>query len=358
MGQTTMRDRILAVIRREEHDRVPFVQYDNLAAPNEEIWRQIGRDNLGIIRWSKVYRFEHPNCRFESESFQRNGGTGVRTTLFTPVGSLEEEKLIEPTYGTGSIREHFVREPDDYPVLMAYLRDVKVVKDTEQYLRNEKELGDDGIPMASVERTPYQQLWIQWVSLMDLSLHFVDFPERVGECMDLLADIERRIFAVVREVSFETELPFVNFPDNITAPTIGEPNFRRYCLPLYDELTDMLADWNVPTVVHADGDLKPLWQALAESRICGLDSFSPSPDNDTSVAQAASLWPDKHLAVNFPSSVHIAGPDAVYETACRILEEAGHTGRIWFQISENVPIGVWRTSYPQIARAIADFGKP
>ena len=104
MGQTTMRDRILAVIRREEHDRVPFVQYDNLAAPNEEIWRQIGRDNLGIIRWSKVYRFEHPNCRFESESFQRNGGTGVRTTLFTPVGSLEEEKLIEPTYGTGSIR--------------------------------------------------------------------------------------------------------------------------------------------------------------------------------------------------------------------------------------------------------------
>ncbi len=227
MGKTTMRDRILAVIRREEHDRVPFVQYDGLAAPNEEIWQLLGRDNMGIIRWSKVYRFEHPHCRFETENFQRNGGSGVRTTLFTPVGSLVEEKLIEPTYGTGSIREHFVKELEDYPILMAYLRDLRVLKDTERYLRDEKELGEDGIPMPSVERTPYQQLWIQWVSLMDLSLHFVDCPERVEECIDLLTDIERRIFAVVREVSFETALPFVNFPDNITAPTIGEPRRLR-----------------------------------------------------------------------------------------------------------------------------------
>lgn len=29
---------MLAVIQGREHDRVPFVQYDNLAAPNEEIW--------------------------------------------------------------------------------------------------------------------------------------------------------------------------------------------------------------------------------------------------------------------------------------------------------------------------------
>ncbi len=43
----------------------------------------------------------------------------------------------------------------------------------------------------------------------------------------------------------------------------------------------MLSDRNVPVFVHMDGDLKPLWNAIGESRVGGLDSFSPTPDNDT-----------------------------------------------------------------------------
>ena len=40
------------------------------------------------------------------------------------------------------------------------------------------------------------------------------------------------------------------------------------------------------------------------------------------------------------------------------LQQAGHTGRLQIQISENVPPGGWRKSYPEIVRAIRDFGKP
>jgi hypothetical protein len=48
----------------------------------------------------------------------------------------------------------------------------------------------------------------------------------------------------------------------------------------------------------------------------------------------------------------------IYDMASQILQEGGHTGRIWFQISENVPPGVYRSSFPQIVRAIHDFGTP
>ena len=41
-----------------------------------------------------------------------------------------------------------------------------------------------------------------------------------------------------------------------------------------------------------------------------------------------------------------------------IVHEAGRTRRLQIQISENVPSGVWRTSYPQIVKAIHNFGKP
>ena len=40
---------MLAVVQGREQDRVPFVQYSNLAAPNEEIWSVIGRENMGLL---------------------------------------------------------------------------------------------------------------------------------------------------------------------------------------------------------------------------------------------------------------------------------------------------------------------
>ena len=64
------------------------------------------------------------------------------------------------------------------------------------------------------------------------------------------------------------------------------------------------------------------------------------------------------LFVNFPSSVHLRTAEEVRAEAENILAAAGHTGRLQIQVSENVPYGVWRTSLPAIAEAIAAFGAP
>jgi hypothetical protein len=107
-----------------------------------------------------------------------------------------------------------------------------------------------------------------------------------------------------------------------------------------------------------DGDLKPLWSAIAESKVGGIDSFAPAPDNDTSVAQAVAMWPDKRLWANFPSSVHLWAPEAIRAEADAMLAAAGHTGRLQIQISENVPAHRWQVSLPVIADAIEAFGRP
>ena len=352
------RERILAVIHGRTHDRVPFIQYDNIAAPNEEIWAALGRDSVGVLRWSAVHRFEHRQCRVDSREFVRDGIRGQHTIIHTPVGDLTEERLFEPTFGGPAIKKHFVQDPRDYHVLMAYLRDLVVSDDVERFWRDWHELGDDGLPLVAVCRTPFQQLWIEWVSLEDLAAHLAEAPEVAEECMSLLAQIERRVFDVVWKACVAAPIPHVDFPDNITAPVIGPRNFEKYCLPLYEELAGMLADRGVPVYVHMDGDLKPLWQLIGQSSIQGIDSLSPPPDNDTSVAAAIAMWPAKRLFVNFPSSMHLAAAEEVYETAWRILAEAGHSGRLAIQISENVPPGLWRKSFVEIARAVEEFGAP
>jgi uroporphyrinogen-III decarboxylase len=346
----TMRDRILGVVHGREVDRVPFVQYEGQVA-KEEAWALLGRDNMGILRWSRVHRVEHPNCGRDDVEFERGGTRVVRTTLHTPAGDLVQERTRNPGSAVWRTTEHFVKEPTDYEALMAYFRDAVVLEDTAHFLKDRRELGEDGEPLVALERTPFQQLWIQWVDLQDLCYHMADRPQLLHECMELMGDVLRRVMEVARRAPVE----FVDFPDNITAPVIGVDGFRRYCVPFYNEMAEMFGERDVPVFVHMDGDLKPLWGAIGESAVRGIDSLSPPPDNDTSPGRAHEMWPRTRLFVNFPSSVHLAPPERVHARAWELLEEAGRSGRLQIQISEDVPPSAWRTSYPQIVRAIREF---
>jgi len=353
-----MRERMLAVVRGEPHDRVPFVQYDNNGGPTVEVWKLIGRENMGILRWCNAHRFGTPICRFEREEIEINGKPGVRNTLVTPKGSLSEERPFIPRMGgVVGYTTHYIKEPGDYEILLAYLLDLRVMKDSSVIAKNNDELGENGFSHVSLGRTPFQQLWIEWVSLTDLSYHLADSPEMVEECMAAMGDILLRAAECAFEAADEVMIPYIVIPDNITAPVIGKEGFRKYCMPFYRKISDRFAEKGIPVFAHLDGDLRMLWKEIAESGIRGVDSLSPAPDNDTSVADAVREWPDMTLLVNFPSSVHLADEDTIYRTALDILEQGGRTGRLQIQVSENVPPGAWKRSFPPIVRAIREFAE-
>jgi len=344
---------MLALVQGRELDRVPFVVYEGMF-PVEEVYAHLGRERVGHLRWSAIHHTEHPHCHFEDETYYVGETRWQRTTLHTPAGKIYEERAFESGYGSSSIRKHYVQEPEDYDVLWAFLEDSVILPDYKRYEKDAAELGEDGLPLVAIERTPYQQLWVQWVGIDALSFHLADVPDRVQRTIEMLTARTRVFF----DLAYHSPAPFIDFPDNITAPTIGLSRFQTYNVPLYNELAERLAERDALVFVHMDGDLKPLWQAIAESKVGGIDSLAPTPDNDTSVAQAVKMWPEKRLWVNFPSSVHLRGYDQVRAEAETILAAAGHSGRLQIQISENVPLGVWRESLPAIVDAIDAFGKP
>lgn len=349
---------MLAFVRGREQDRVPFVQYTGMVAPNQEVWDAIGRDSMGLLQWAGVHRFETPHCRFATEEIVLNGRRGFRRTLTTPEGALSEERLIEPALGSSAAATHFVKAPEDYRILMSYFHDIEVEVDLAPLRGALAALGNDGLPHVSVSRSPYQQLWVEWVDIQDLSLHLAEYPELMEEVIAGMRRVERRTFEAVCQAAREIEIPYVVVPDNITAPMIGIDAFRNYCMPAYNLLGAMLEETgqDIPVFVHMDGDLKPLWASIAETRVRGLDSMSPPPDNDTSVADALAQWPDMRLGINFPSSVHLLPPEEIHQRTLEILEQDGRSGRLQIQISENVPPGMWRKSFPQIVRAVHSYG--
>ncbi|NUP99390.1 MAG: hypothetical protein HUU35_06005 [Armatimonadetes bacterium] len=356
----TNRERMLAVLQGRPHDRVPLVQYTNIAAPNPQVWDLLGRDRLGTLTWTAAAGFHAPNCRFVTEEFAHQGRQGYRTTLHTPAGALQQEKLLEPVFGSAATHRFYVREPRDYLVLLAYLNDLVISPNLTGTASALEAIGEDGLLHFNVRRTPFQQLWVEWVSLTDLCLHMVDAPDLMAEVYETMRRVQRQTFAAAIEVARQLPVPYIVFPDNITAPAIGPHWFAEHCLGSYRELADMVAEagLNLPIHCHMDGDLRPLWDQITASPVRGIDSLSPPPDNDTTVTAALALAPDMRVFPNFPSSVHLAPAADIQRTAAALLQEGGASGRFWIQISENVPPDRWQVSYPAIAQAIDEFGVP
>ena len=358
MAKMTMHERMLAVCKGQPHDRVPFAQYENLAGPNEEIWDLVGRENMGILHRVHLAHIHTPNCSYETEDFQRGEHRALRTTLHTPKGDLVEEKVFEEAYNSAAKTKHFIMDRDDYEPFLAYLRDMTMVEDAQPYIDYAKRLGDQGLVLVRIYATPYQRLWRDWVSLENLAYHMLDYPDLLDEVLGLLGKLLRDEIAIVGKVAGEIDLPLARFADNLTAPAIGEANFRKYCMPYYQDLANLLEGRNVPIFSHMDGDLKPLWGPITECALNGIESYTPTPTGDTSVQDVARLWPDRIMLLNFPSSVHIEDPGVVRQCTDEILDVLGHSGKLQIQISENVPSWAWPKSFPQIVAAIEDFGPP
>ncbi len=88
MKSMTPKERMVGLIQGEEIDRVPFVQYHNMNAQNEEIWEQMGWNKMGVLEWVQAYRIETPNCKVVHEKKQHGKFKGWRETFITQKGNL------------------------------------------------------------------------------------------------------------------------------------------------------------------------------------------------------------------------------------------------------------------------------
>jgi len=355
----TPKERMIGLIQGKEIDQVPFVQYHNMNAQNVEIWEEFGSNKMGVLEWVQAYRIETPNCKVVHEDIEEGELHGWRDIIITPKGNLEQKRFLIPGLnGPNGFAEHFIKREEDCQVLLAYLNDYQVVEDLSQIYKCNKKLGDCGIPHVSLPRTPFQALWVEWISIEDLVSHLFEEPDLLNEVMTRLGDILFQALKVTAESTEKAEFYHVTVGDNIHAPIIGINYFQKWCIPYYNAISDSLLEQGIPLFVHMDGDLKPLWNDIDNCRHRGFDSLSPPPDNDTGVAEALSRWTEKMVWANFPSSVHLNNKDAIYNKAMDLLTEGGHTRRFWIQISEDVPPGIWRKSFPPIIQAIEDFGRP
>jgi len=308
-------------------------------------WERLFERGLGQIAHANVVRHEHPNFEIIETTSEQDGRTRRDVRLITDRGELHEWYLGEWR------QEYFIKTAEDYRIMARALEDVRVVPDASAFHESEAALGENGITVGQIQglgmgRTPLMVLQIDWAGLERFSM---DLATEFPEMMNLLSLMNEIKLEEIRR-AVETPPAQIKLWENLSIETLGPAHYRRYLVPLYKQILDIMRSAGKRLLVHYDGKVRVIADDIAALDIDGIDSFTEPPEGDMTVAEARAAWPGKFLWVHPNLDAYRLLDDHFVEKIRRLAREAGPS-RFCLMISEEVPPD-WETKIPLALKAL------
>jgi hypothetical protein len=309
----TDRERMLAAMRGEAVDRIPWV-------PRLEFWyrarRRLGilpaglrslslleiTERLGVGHYAVIPDFT--DCPGDLDMVDRGLGLlrlpvlpyqtcleGVERRVtrreketvveyHTPVGSLRTttiftEEMLDAGASVPWISEHAIREPGHFEVLRYIFSRIRVEPQSEGYLALRRRVGDRGLVIgyASGTACPMQHIMKELMPLDQFFYALHDHPEKVEGLEEAMQPYYRQIQECAANSPAEAVLLGGNYDDSITFPRF----FRQHILPPLREYAAFLHGKNKLLITHTDGENRGLMPLYLEAGFDVADSVCPHP---------------------------------------------------------------------------------
>jgi hypothetical protein len=362
-----IRERILCVYNKKFPDAIPIGIYTRYL-PRGVCERMARNEGLGIIDYFPVvtmpgppwhvmdgYLSETKNIDFKVTYFCEKGKIIQRKSYETPHGTVYQE--VEPdSGGVGSehIRKHWVESDDDYLVLKHIVKNAVLKLNKETLEQRKIDLGEDGVVLGRLDRTPYQKCLIE---LIGPEKFLIDLHTKVEPLLDLLETLAQKLIESF-EIAIESDAEVLWLPDNVTSDMTPPYSFREYILPLYQKFAKMAQEAGKPLLVHMDGKIKALAALIDESRIDVIESFSlPDIGGDVPLNEAYSIFSNAVIIPSFPSNWALLSDEEIKKRFQELLDNRNKDKPFMIQFSEDIPYEEWQRVIPLVTNTLSDYNK-
>jgi hypothetical protein len=321
-------------------DEIPMTIWNN-KLPGGKLNEQLLELGVCVINKSSVWQRRLDGIHIEHRDETAPDGSTIRhTTYFTPVGKLTTVERLLPN--TIWIEKYLFSNPEDYDALEALITSRTYVPDFEQFMVDDQKLADRSIARPMTIHSPMHELIYEFMGIENFSIEWAENRDRVLQLCDVLKeDWRKRV-----EITAASPTKFAVIEGNTQLQVIGEERFLKYYFPNIEEACEILHGKGIFAGAHLDGNNKKLAPLIARTSLDFIESFTPPPDCDLSVAEARQIWKGKSLLVHFPSSLHVFGAEAIEAHVKEILKQAGTGERFAIGVSEDVPNGGIDTLLP------------
>lgn len=322
----------MAILRGERPACVVWNIHGALLRRGEQE-RNLRNSGLGIVeKGVSAFRCYSPHIGISEKIVWEGGVCRNHKTYQTPNGELRAQTVKTPGGGTWT-QEYPVKSRNDLAILEYIVRDA-VYENTPAAVQSaQAALGQDGIVVCRLPRSPWQQLLVEWMGIENACLALADYPKDMDRCMNAMAKAGEQAIRFTAESSADIAWSAENITASITSPTL----FAQYCAPYYRRAASILHKSGKLYGVHMDGQLAALKKLIADTELDFIEGFTPPPMGDLDLAEALAAWPNKVIWTNFPGNVFCQTDRQVMDYTLDLLRVGCASGRFMLTIAEDLP---------------------
>ncbi len=343
-----IRARLEAFWSGERPDRIPFTTYESKLPLdwNDPVIRQMLNDGLGVLRFIPTWAVRYDG---DVHLIEQNGWDGkqkVRRQVWrTPLGE------VSATWTDDWQQKYFLETAQDYRIMTYVVKHTHYAADYAAFHTQEIILPPYMVPVPRIGRTPLQTILVDYAGLENFSLHLVEYPAEMQALYEALLVNFRKLVEIVAAGPGR----YINVIENFTAETLGPRRYQKYLLPVYEETFGMLHQAGKVVGCHYDGKIASVKHLVASSPVDLIESLTPPPEGDMTLAEARAVWPEKLFWSNINLGCYELPPDELQQEILRRVQEGAPDGRrLAFEVSEDKPAR-WRESMPVILAALNGF---
>ncbi|MDD3243106.1 MAG: uroporphyrinogen decarboxylase family protein [Eubacteriales bacterium] len=309
----TPKERLLAALRGQETDRVPYspflAYWWEMRSPEQraqgmlEFMTQIGADPL-LRGMAQAWKVTFPGTQQSSAT----RGNERCDTLSTPVGALKLVYQYSPSGDTWFLRDHPVAGVEDLKVLQWIYEHAQIEYDPAADAERER-IGERGLllPLVGSEmKTCFQSMVEKWAGTVQLTYLLADEPDAVEECLAAM----RRISDQTAVLSAQSQCEGFIFWEDSSTTNISPSMFRTYTAQEITAWGNTLHQAGKLLIHHACGHVRALLPLMAQTPIDAVESISPPPTGNIDLDEAFALLPD-HIGL-------IGGIEPVFLKDCTL----------------------------------------
>ena len=361
----THRERLLAVFEDKPTDRVPYfpdlfywyrVRKHEGRIPERlsglklyDIYRKL---DCGICRhvYGDYIKVRYPNTEFKTEVKD----TLKRTTIRTPVGEVWEVRQSTADSSESYFPvEHFIKTIDDLKVIEYMMSDRVLGPNPEAVVKIGRRIGQQGIYTLVQVASPMRALLTDWFGLENGMLALYDYPKQIAHAVEV---IERAGDEWTR-ISCETPGRIVILGDNVDRNILPPPIFKKYQVPYYRKRAEVLRSAGKIVMLHMDGQLKGIFELMAETGLDVMDGLTPEPAGDfTPEDVRAALGEHMKCWCGVPASLFCDETplEEILRQTRHIIDVLG--GRLILNVADQVPPNADIDKVEAVARLVKEIG--
>ena len=363
-SEMTGKERILAALRRQPVDRVPWVPllvpYTIAGFPKDtphrvaeaqravgcDIWTQSVVDRIGL--W-----FPKPKSKIKRIQYFEN--RDIITGYETPIGTIKDRQRSGVGGSLNAPVEYLLKTLEDLRVYKYVLENsfLFIADYTDHYEWEDKLVGEDGvITDTTIGISPHQM----FINILAGVEHTYDMLSEDPDLYDEVTDImHRQNLQMVREMAKRSKADIFVNSDNTSWTTMSPAVYEKYCVRQLSEYADILHEYGKLHVVHMCGKLSYLTELMATCRFDCAADIAPAPTGDMELWEIADALPNMAVKGGIGCDTFVSdNPRDCYDKAAECLEKTRGRLGVLLGSGDSVPNGTSLENLRAISEAVRD----